>query len=334
MPSVTIKEVARRAGVSIATVSRALNNDPKVREETRKEILRLSNELNYKPNIMARNLVKQKTTTIGLIMPEMVDEFFTEIIRGVDEMAYARGYYTMVASTHSNRSIIETVVNFMGSGIVDGVILMAPSLEEPVKKILINKKTPIVLINAKLERERCDTISINNYSAASSMLEYLVNEKHYRKIAHISGPIDNNDAFQRQKAYVDCIEKYGLELNEGWIISGGFTIKGGEEACRQLLSLKNKPDVIFAANDMMALGCYRAAEKAGLRIPDDIAVCGFDNVAITQFLFPRLTTIDVPVLEMGRSAAELLLDRLTPGGKKLPARHLEVPVKLVAGKSC
>ncbi|MGE5364933.1 MAG: LacI family DNA-binding transcriptional regulator [Bacteroidota bacterium] len=330
---VTIKELAKQAGVSIATVSRALNDDPKVKEKTRRLIVELSREMNYNPNILARNFVKQKTNTIGLIMPELVDEFFTEIIRGVDEIAHSRDYYTMVASTHSNRPVIEAIVNFMGNGIVDGVILMAPSLAEPVKKLLINKKTPIVLINAKMEREKCDSIGINNLKASLDMMDYLAKKRKYKKIAHISGPMTNNDAILRAKGYTEYLNKHGLEFHPEWMPEGNFTIKGGEAACDSILAQKNIPEVIFAANDMMALGCYRSIEKHGLRIPDDIGVAGFDNIFICQFLLPRLTTIDVPISEMGKTAAELLIDRLT-GKRKSTAKHVEIPTNLVIGKSC
>jgi LacI family transcriptional regulator len=330
---VTIKELAEKANVSIATVSRALNDDPKVKEKTKKKILALAEEMNYNPNILARNFVKQKTNTIGLVMPELVDEFFTEIIRGVDEIAHAKGYYTMVSGTHSNRTMIESIMNFMGNGIVDGMILMAPSLNDPIKKIIKNKTTPVVIVGCNKESERLDSVEIDHYRGAYEMTEYLIKEKSYKKIAHIAGPEINNDAIQRKNGYCDALKKNKLKVKKEWIADGGFTIKGGEEACRKILSAKSKPDVIFASNDMMAFGCYNVIKELGLKIPEEIAVTGYDNVFTSKYISPRLTTVDVPIYEAGKKAAEILIDKIE-NELTHKIKHVKILTKLVTGHSC
>ncbi|MGE5458721.1 MAG: LacI family DNA-binding transcriptional regulator, partial [Methanococcaceae archaeon] len=267
--TVTIKQIAEKAKVSIATVSRALNGDAKVKPDTRELILALAHQMEYKPNILARNFAKRKTSTIGIVLPEAVDEFFTEIIRGIDEIAYAGGYITLVAGTHSERSMSESVINFMGRGVVDGLIIMSPSLNESLKEILNKSDTPVVLINGKNDIEKYDSVGIDNYHGAYSIIDYLIKTMGHKKIAHISGPLLNNDAIERKNGYMQALLDNGLEIREDMIVSGDFSIKHGEYACRRLLSLLEKPDVIFAGNDMMAIGCYKAVESFGLKIPDD-----------------------------------------------------------------
>lgn len=331
--SVTIKELADKAKVSIATISRALNNDSKVKPETRALILKLAEELNYKPNILARNFVKKRTNIIGLVLPEVVDEFFSEIIRGVDKIAYSGGYNTMIASSHSERTIAESVYNFMGKGVVDGVIVMAPSVSDKIKEIITNGDIPAVIINSKKENINCDTIGIDNFQGAYSMVDYLINNRGYTRVAHIAGPASNIDAIQRKKAYRKALEDHNLPVRDEWMIASDFTISGGEYACSRLLSLLDKPEVIFAANDMMAIGCYNAAAALGLRVPDDIGIAGFDDIFVSQFLSPRLTTVRVPISELGKSAASLLLDRINEQ-EISEFKHIRVSTGLVIGNSC
>jgi DNA-binding LacI/PurR family transcriptional regulator len=331
--SITIKEIAEKANVSIATVSRAINNDVKVKDTTKDLILNLAKEFNYKPNVLARNFVKKKTYTIGLILPEVVDEFFTEIIRGVDSIAYAGGYNVMVAGTHSERTMAESFSNFMGKGVADGIILMAPSLNDQLKDLLIKNITPTVLINSKVELENYNTVGVDNFQGAYSIIEYLIKSLNYKKIAHIAGPDANNDAIQRREAYKKALKNNNIELNHQWLVNSDFTIKGGEYACRRLLSLLDKPQVIFAANDMMTVGCYKAISSFGLKIPDDIGVVGFDDIFISQFLTPRLTTVHVPIFELGKTAAELLLKKID-NPEINECNHIRITTGIVIGKSC
>ncbi len=331
--SITIKEIAVKANVSIATVSRALNDDIKVKPETKDLVINLAKEFNYKPNVLARNFVKKKTSTLGLIMPEVVDEFFTEIIRGVDSVAYAGGYNVMVAGTHSERTMAESVINFMGKGVVDGIILMAPSLNDQIKELLVQNIIPTVLINSKAELENYNTIGIDNFQGAYSIIDYLIKNLNYKKIAHISGPDANNDALQRKEAYQKALLDSNMEVNEQWIVSSDFTVKGGEFACRRLLSLLDKPEVIFASNDMMAIGCYKAIASFNMNIPTDIAVVGFDDIFVSQFLTPRLTTVHVPIFEIGKTAAEILLKKIDNNNHD-EKNHIRISTGIVVGKSC
>ena len=329
----TIKEIAERAKVSIATVSRVLNNDHRVTEKTKKNVRRISEELNYKPNILARNFVKKKSNVIGLILPEISDEFFTEIIKGVDEVTFTHGYYTMVASSHKYRTLDESILTFMQNGIVGGMILLVSSLNNNIRGILDQSKIPVVMISGHNETGKYDAVSIDNYQGAFDITEYLIVEKGVKKIAHISGPLDNDDALLRKRGFLNALKKHNLTVNNAWFIKGDFTRASGESALNELLKMKNKPQAVFAANDMMALGCYDAAAKAGIKIPDDIGIAGFDDIFVSKYLSPGLTTVRVQIEEVGKTAADILMKKIQ--GRNDPSHPVvKIATKLILRGSC
>jgi DNA-binding LacI/PurR family transcriptional regulator len=329
----TIKEIAAKANVSIATVSRALNNDVKVEEKTKLRIIRIAEELNYKPNLLARNFVKRTSNIIGLILPEISDEFFTEIIKGVDEITFTQGYYTMVASSHKYRTLEESILTFMQNGIVGGMILLLSSLNNDIRKILSQSKIPVVLISGHNETGKYDAVSIDNYQGAFEMTEYLIVKKGFKKIAHITGPKDNDDALLRKQGYLDALRKHKITINNSWIAKGDFTREAGVAACNEILKMKSKPEVIFAANDMMALGCYDVIAKAGIKIPEQIGVVGFDDIFVAKYLSPGLTTVRVQIEEVGKTAANILMKKIQ--GRNDPTHPVvRISAQLVIRGSC
>ncbi len=328
----TIKEIAKLANVSIATVSRALSGSSKVKEDTRQLVLQVAKQLNYNPNLLARNFVKRKSNLIALILPDITDEFFSEIIRGVDDTAYLSGYYTMVISSHKNRSLVESIHTIMGAGLVGGAILLIPYLSKEIKEVLNHERIPFVIISSDNNQNSYSMVSIDNYGAAYSMTEFLI-KKGYKKIAHISGPSDNNDAINRLKGYTDACVYNQLKIKKNWIVNGNFTRESGIDACAQLLDLKDKPEVIFAGNDMMALGCYEIIQERGLKIPKDISVVGFDDIMLAKYLSPPLTTVKVHINELGITAAELLLSKLI-NQNGAAERKIKVSAELIIRKSC
>ncbi len=329
----TIKEVASKANVSIATVSRVLNNNPNVAKQTFNRILQIANQLNYKPNLIARNLVKKNTSIIGLVLPEIQGDFFTGIIKGVDEVAYSSKYHMVVASSHSERSNVESLLNFMGKSMVDGVIIMSPLINDHIKEVINKSETPLVIIDSGSPIENVDTVNIDNFQGAYAITEYLIKNLGYKKVAHIEGPANNNDAIQRKAGYIEALYKNNIPIKQEWIVPGGFTSDGGRLACSRLLSLIEKPQVIFAGNDMMAAGCYKTIESLGLNVPDDIGVTGFDDIILSEFLTPRLTTVHIPITEIGKSAARLLINKIK-NGKDHKLKHLKVSTGIIVGKSC
>jgi LacI family transcriptional regulator len=336
MPSkkINMQKIAEMAGVSIATVSRALNGDSRVRQETRQRILQIVQRYNYKPNSLARGLSRQRTDTIGVILPELVDEFFMEIIRGIDTEAYAAGQYVMVSSSHSQRNIIETLMDFMAGGRVDGLILMAPTLGRELITTIEASPRPVVLLNARRDLEMGVRFNIDNYRGAFTVVEHLIREHGYEKIGMIQGPLGNCDAEERYRGFIDALEKYQLPVKNELIVQGDFTAKSGYLGFIRLMNQPGKPDAVFAANDMMAVGAYEAAKNLGIAIPDDVALVGFDGISLGRFLSPRLTTVHVPMVELGSKSVRYLLKMISGEVEARSPYHEELPTGLVIGGSC
>lgn len=329
----TIKLIAEKANVSIATVSRALNNDECVTSETSKKILQIATELNYKPNLAARNFVKKKSNTIGLILPDISDEFFTDIIRGVDEITYKNDYYTMVASSHKYRTLTDSIIALSDNGLVGGLIILVSALTDEIINILKIIKIPVVLIGSGKQEYEFDTVAIDNYQGAFAATEYLIKKKGYNKIAHITGPSENEDVKLRKKGFIDACKKNGVIIDKSYIVEGNFTIDSGYHAFIQLYGLPVKPQAIFAANDMMALGCYDAANYFNVKIPDDIGLVGFDDIFISKYINPGLTTVRVQIDEVGRTAASILVGKLNgTNGQVHPL--IKIPTELIIRDSC
>ncbi|MBI5726243.1 MAG: LacI family DNA-binding transcriptional regulator [Ignavibacteriales bacterium] len=329
--AINIKELAALAKVSIATVSRALNGDSKVRPKTREAIEALAKAYNYNPNLLARSFVKKQSNIIGLVLPEISDEFFTEIIRGVDEASYAQDFFCMVASSHANRSIVESILNFMNNGLTGGLIVMLSEITPEIKKVLQNRNLPVAIISGDDHLKGFDTVGFDNFVGAYNIVNHLV-KRGYKRIAHISGPDNNEDSKKRKAGFIEALADNKIKLDPALIIKGDFTRAGGEKACTELLNLKKKPDAIFASNDMSAIGCYEALHKAGLKIPKDIAVTGFDDIYISHFLNPPLTTIRVPISEIGKAAANLVIEKVR-NGKETGEQHININTELIIRKS-
>ena len=328
-----INEIAKKAGVSVATVSRALSGIGSIREETRRKILQIAQENHYKPNPIARSLSKSRTDTIGVILPELVDEFFMDIVRGIDEEAYRANRFVMVSSSHSQRNIVETLLEFMSSGRVDGVIVMEPQLHKELAALVIKSKRPLVLINCSRDINDVVSFNINNYQGAFTITEHLI-QHGYRNIGFISGPAGNCDADERLRGFKDALKKFQLPVNNALIVPGDFKVRSGYYGFMRLISQQQKPDAIFAANDMMALGVYEAAKSANLTIPQDIAIAGFDDVFLSKLLTPRLTTVHVPIVELGNKAMRYLLKMVD--GKVDPHEPYreDLSTGLMIGGSC
>lgn len=329
-----IKEIARRAKVSTATVSRALNDDPKVTPETKKLVHKIANELNYRPNIIARNFAKKTSNIIGLILPDITDEFFSELIKGVDEVAYQHNFFTMVISSHRYLHLENTLNSVLRNGLLGGIILLVPNISNSLKNILLQTKIPFVIISGGSNSSDYDVVAVDNYQGAYDMTTYLIKKCGYTKIAHISGPTENDDAKLRIKAFKDACRENDISIPKNYLIEGDFTRESGLRMAMEIMSLKNKPEVIFAANDMMALGCYDAASKKGMSIPDDIGVVGFDDIFVSQYLSPPLTTVSAQIEDEGKRATELLIDKIK--SKSMTGSHskkIKIATELVIRNS-
>jgi LacI family transcriptional regulator len=328
-----INVVAKKAGVSIATVSRAFNEQGLVKEETLSRIIKIARDLNYKPSPIARGLSTQTTDTIGVILPDLVGEFFMDIIHGIDEEAYKSNRYVMVSSSHSQRNMVEMLIEFMASGRVDGVILMAPQMHKEIDEFLKKSKRPIVLINSCSDLTNVVNFQIDNYGGAFNCVKHLVGHG-YEKIAIIKGPFANCDAQERYLGFRDALEKNNLTINKQFEVNGDFQIKSGYTAFLELMNQNKKPDAIFISNDMMAIGAYEAAKALNIKIPQDIAIVGFDDIYLSKLLNPRLTTMHVPISDLGAKAVNYLLKMISDKVNPKQAYKEVLPTKLVIGGSC
>jgi len=328
-----IVKIAEICGVSIATVSRVLNNSGPVKESTRARILQIAQELNYKPNSNARSLSRKRTDTIGVILPELVDEFFMGVIQGINEVANRHQRYIMLSSSHSQRDELETMLEFMNSGRVDGVILMAPALHHTMKTILKSNTRPLVLLNCRPGIPGVVSINFDNFQGAKVATEHLI-QHGYQKIAMITGPEINNDARERLRGFQSALKENNINLPESFIVPGEFNIESGYYGFMRLMSLPEKPRAIFAANDMMVLGAYEAAKSLKLRIPDDIAIAGFDDIFLGRLLNPRLTTVHAPIVEMGRAAMRQMLKMVDQKWRPEEEYTIHLSTGLVIGGSC
>jgi LacI family transcriptional regulator len=328
-----ISIVAERAGVSIATVSRAFNEQELVKEETRSRIIQIARELNYKPSPIARGLSTKMTDTIGVILPDLVGEFFMDIIHGIDEEAYKANRYVMISSSHSERNMVETLIEFMASGRVDGVILMAPQMHKEVEALLKKFRRPIVLINCCSDLENVVNFQIDNYQGAVACTQHLIGHG-YKKIAIIKGPFANCDAQERYEGFRAALDNNSLAHNNLFEVNGDFQIKSGYYGFMRLMSQAQKPDAIFIANDMMAIGAYEAAKMLNINIPNDVAIAGFDDIYLSKLLNPRLTTMHIPISELGSKAVNYLLKMINKEVNPGLSYKEVLSTGLIIGGSC
>lgn len=303
---VTIKDVAREANVSVATVSRALNGHENVADEVRKRVMSVAGELRYSPHHAARSLSSRRTHTIGVVLPDLYGEFFSELMRGIDQVARERGLHLLVSSYHGHPEEQGAALLSM-RGRVDGLLVMSPMVDngDHLTRNLA-PGLPVVLINTDLPESGHAAFCIDNYGGARRMSDYLIASGH-RRIAFIAGPDDNFDARERLRGYLDAVAA-GLPEAGPWVVPGDFDEASGHRAGHELLSGQAPPDAVFAANDMMALGCLYAFSQRGVRVPEDISLAGFDDIPLARYVHPALTTMRVDIADLGGRALRALLE--------------------------
>ncbi len=328
VPAVTIHDVAARAGVSVATVSRVLNGKELVREETSRQVVAAAKSLRYVPNVAARSLSIRRSQTIGIVLPDVHGEFFSEVIRGVDVAARRAGYHILVSGSHSDAGEMLEVLQTM-HGRVDGIIVMAPdvalaSLREPLAADI-----PLILLNST--DDGLDSITIDNYGGARTMMRHLAELGHTR-VAFIKGPPQNGDARERLRGFRHAMRAHGSATARALEVDGDFTEVSGYEAAKIIAARKPRPTAIFAANDSMAIGALSALTDLGVDVPRTMSVAGFDDIPIARYVAPPLTTIRVDIAELGRRAFALLLGALGHPSQKEWQREC-VATSLVIRKS-
>jgi LacI family transcriptional regulator len=325
---VTIRDVARQAGVSVATVSRVLNGSSRVREATRSRVRQIARELDYSPHGAARSLITCRTHTIGVLLPDLYGEFYSEVIRGIDQRAQRDGYHVLLAG---ERPELGPALRAM-RGRVDGLIIMWPELDAQLSGGPLLARVPVILLNCPPTDLAHDTIGIANYEGAYAMVRHLASLGH-RRIAHIRGAARNFDAAERLRGYRAAVRDLGLEHDPTLELPGDFSEAAGYEAARVLLARAVRPTAVFAANDCMAIGALSAFRAAGLRVPDDVAIAGFDDIPMARYTDPALTSVHVDISALGERATARLLEALSaPPGRELRCETL--PTTLVVRRSC
>ncbi len=329
---VTIHDVAREAEVSIATVSRVLNGSRLVRGATRERVQGAVKKLGYVPHGGARSLIKRETRTIGVLLPDMFGEFFSEVIRGLDQVARQRNYSLLVTCTHGEPRSAETMLRTM-HGKVDGMVVLSSDIEMHAALKNLLRRTPVVFLNRVLGSgvEQFDSICVDNRGGALAMTRYLMGLGHER-IAFVKGPDGNSDAEERLLGYREGMKSLpggGSTLLE---VPGDFSEGGGYRAVARVLQIDPRPTALFAANDAMAIGALAALKERGIRVPEDVSLAGFDDVPIIRYLSPPLSSIRTPITDLGAGAAERLLALIEAGGTIQP-RQQTLEVLVVARSS-
>jgi LacI family transcriptional regulator len=329
--AITIKDVAQAAGVSVASVSRALNGHASITDDTRKHVLAVVKRMRYMPHVGARSLTTSFTNTIGVLLPDLYGEFFSEMIRGIDGAARRRGLHLMVSSLHGDADEAALAIRAM-RGRVDGLLVMSPHVDADFLSDNLPEDLPIVLMNTAAAGTQYPSISVDNYSGAHAMVAHLA-ARGYRRIAFVAGPSGNFEAQERLRGYRAAL----AELVPGaaaQVYEGDFSEQSGTAVGQALLALDaaSRPDALFAANDMMAIGALLALKQGGLQLPRDMALAGFDDIPIARYVSPPLTTVHVPIAELGVQALEGLVARIGQTGGA-PAATQTLGAELVARAS-
>ena len=328
--TVTIKDVAREAGVSVASVSRALNGSGGVTQQTESRIREVAARLRYVPHSAARSLITRRTHTIGALLPDLYGEFFSELIRGIDLAARARGLHLLVSSAHDGVEEAAAALRAM-RGRVDGMLILSSRADLDFLQANLPDTLPAVLLNSGVRSRHYSVLNIDNEGGARAMVRHLVQAGH-RDIAFIAGPADNFDAQQREHGFRQAMAELA-PAGRVQVLPGDFTEQAGHRAGRALAAQAERPQAVFAGNDMMAVGCLTALKEAGLSVPGDIAVAGFDDIPIARYVTPTLTTVRVSIVDLGRSALERLAAQLEAPGQA-PRSTDMLGCEVVARESC
>ena len=325
----TITDVAREARVSVASVSRVVNGLDNVLPGTRTRIAEVIERLRYVPHTAARSLSTKRTQIIGVLLPDLYGGFFSELIRGIDAAARVLQLHLLLSSAHGGADEMAAAIRAM-RGRVEGLLVLAPQLDAAGLDEL-DAEVPTVFMNTRVTGGASSSLAIDSYGGARAMVRHLVARGH-RSIAHISGPADNFDSHERERGYRDELAA-ALPRARPVVVRGDFTEASGYAAGHDLGARSPRPAAVFAANDVMAIGCIAAFHALGLAVPDDLAVAGFDDIPLAAYIRPALTTMRVPIVELGRSAVTRLAAAIAQPTRTKPVTTTLQP-ELVVRESC
>ena len=327
----TISDVARRAGVSAMTVSRVINGSGHTSPEARARVEQAIAELGYVPNAVARHLRSKRSKTIGLVITDITNPFFTSIARGAEDVAGPHGFGVLFCNTDESEADEVAYVSMLLERQIDGVLLVPASASSRSLKLLRDRHVPVVVLDRRVRAPRVDVVRGDSEGGAYGLVRHLVSLGH-RRIAALAGPRDVSTSIDRVEGYQRALAEVGVPLDEDLVRFGGYQEAAGHAMAREVLAVADPPTAIFAGNNFIAAGVLAALRECGLRVPDDISLVAFDDLPSAWNADPFLTVAVQPAYDLGRRAAELLLTRLQRG-EASPGREVVLPVELLVRRS-
>jgi DNA-binding LacI/PurR family transcriptional regulator len=308
----TITEIANRLGISPSTVSRALHDHPAISSVTKKAVLKQAKRLNYQPNQLALNLLKKKTNTIGVIVPEITSYFFSSVFNGIQDFLKQAGYNVLIGQSDELYEEEKSIIQTFSAIQVDGFLVSPSSSTKDFAHLqLLNENNiPMVIFDRDCEGVKVDKVFVDEYNGALQAVEYLI-KSGCQKIAHIAGPMILSTAQRRMAGYKQALKKHDIQVKDEYIVeSNGFTPEHGIEPTKKLIALPDPPDALFVINDGVAIGAMCVIKNAGIKIPEEISVLGFDDEPHSSYFKPSLSTVSQPTYEMGMLSARILVKRI------------------------
>ncbi len=330
-----IRDVALRAKVSIATVSRTINGVATVDRELAARVWKAVKHLNYYPDTQARGLVSGRSRLFGLLISEITNPFFPELIQGFEEIAVRHGYDVLISSTSHDPARMEVCIRRLLERKVEGVAVMTFGIEAPLLDELAQRSIPMVFVDTTTDNPLSSTLVVDYRSGITQAVKHLLALGH-RAIGFVSGPLRQRSAFLRKEAFVEASRQFGLETSLAWMVEGDHTLEGGMRAAEHLLTLGACPSAILCSNDMTAIGALRTMAKHNVRVPEEFSIVGFDNIHLAEFVHPALTTIQMSRKDLARAAFEALQSTVEPQQHAKPGerqRETSIPTSLVVRQS-
>lgn len=326
---VTIKDIAKELNISTSTVSRALADKWDVNPDTRKAVLELADKWHYRPNPISLSLKQQHSLFVGVIIPEFFKSFFPEIIMGIESVLRPNGYHVLICQSNESAEIELVNLKALESKMVDGFIISVTGNDNySYFESLIKSNFPVVFFNRICPGLNVSQVVVDDYKWAFQATDYLI-KCGYKRIVHLAGPNNLDLAQERKRGYVNALEKHGINIDADLIIPCGVQMERGVMAAHTILNMENRPDAIFAINDPVAIGAMKTLQRNGIKIPDDIAIIGFTDSKMAIVVEPNLTSVEQPTFEMGKAAAELLLEQIkNKGDEPISPKKIVLEAKL------
>jgi LacI family transcriptional regulator len=319
----TIRDVARIAGVSTATVSRVINSPDAVGEETRNRVLKAMDSCRYKYNALARGFVTKQSFILGLVIPTITNPIFAESMRGVQDIADQEGYQVILGNSDYAYEKEERLCEVLRESQVEGILITTTNLKGKILRMLLEDEFPFALLYSTVRRGPISSVGVDNFLGGYRAAEHLIALGH-RRIAMLAGGFSFSDkSLHRWRGYKKCLRDHGIVYDPALVLEARYTLESGRQGIKTLLALASPPTAVFCSNDFMAIGAMQGAKEAGIRIPEDLSMVGFDDMTISCCVSPGLTTIRQPAYEMGRIGAEILIEKIRTKSKEPVHRILE-----------